>query len=49
MYGDHDRAAGWAFFYGLPDRAIEALSNVRGHGKDGKLTDKKNTIEQDVT
>ena len=34
--GDYDQAAGWAFFSGLPHRAIQALGSVRGSGKNGK-------------
>ena len=34
--GDYDRAAGWAFFCGLTERAIEALKSERGSGHDGK-------------
>ncbi|CDH56705.1 wd repeat protein ybl104c [Lichtheimia corymbifera JMRC:FSU:9682] len=31
--GEYDKAAGWAFFSGLPHRAIQALGSVRGSGK----------------
>lgn len=34
--GEYDKAAGWAFFSGLPHRAIQALGSVRGSGKNGK-------------
>ncbi|KAI9264074.1 hypothetical protein BDA99DRAFT_559383 [Phascolomyces articulosus] len=32
--GDYDQAAGWAFFCGLTDRAIQALGSERGSGQD---------------
>ncbi|KAI8143120.1 hypothetical protein BJV82DRAFT_611432 [Fennellomyces sp. T-0311] len=32
--GEYDQAAGWAFFCGLTDRAIQALGSVRGTGED---------------
>ncbi|KAG2219747.1 hypothetical protein INT45_007786 [Circinella minor] len=32
--GDYDQAAGWAFFCGLTERAIEALKSERGSGHD---------------
>lgn len=35
--GEYDKAAGWAFFSGLPHRAIQALGSVRGSGKNGKV------------
>ncbi|KAI8372909.1 uncharacterized protein BYT42DRAFT_578520 [Radiomyces spectabilis] len=31
--GEYDKAAGWALFHGLPERAIQALSSVRGDGQ----------------